>query len=402
MSRTAQNGSVLSAALLISGTCIGISYFSMPIPTGIAGFVPAVLMTLLVWCFGVATGLLFAETVLGHPDGANLISISNNLLGKGWTWLIGLAFAISMLAYLIGYIYYTLKSSQWLLSPYFYAPDILVLIAIASLFCLIVYLGMTFACRTNFILMCGLLIAFILMIFHGKQFVIHSLLQKQNWVFIFFAVPILFGAMGFSFILPPLCSYLKRDVHKIRKAIFIGTTIPLIVYLFWQWFMLGSVQSAQYWVLYEEGLRARDIIILFERFPTLAYPFNFILFFSMTTSIISFGISLVDFLCDGIQLPPEQRKGIKRLMLCAAIFLCTALGSYFLSEIALHWLSRLITPIGEVLINGIIPVWMVAISRYYRKIPTPHMLPGGRLTLLILAIGILILIYLEGIVLIQT
>src|SRR5476649_2881490 len=72
----------VSGTLLVAGTTIGAGMLGIPLVTARAGFIPAVGITILVWLFMLATGLLFLEATLWMHRGANVLSMSRRFLGK--------------------------------------------------------------------------------------------------------------------------------------------------------------------------------------------------------------------------------------------------------------------------------------------------------------------------------
>lgn len=399
-----KKGSVFTATFFIAGACIGVSYFTVPILTGIAGFIPAVVLTFVAWGFSLSIGLLYAEATLGQPDGANLVSISRVLLGKVWMTILSLVFFIITMSYLTAYTFFTEHFLQTFFKETFHTalhPFLGGLLCTLPLL-FIIFLGIHFSCRANVLLMIGLAISFFLTIYLGTHFIVTERLFKLQWIYILFAVPNLFSAFGFVVVIPSLCTYLNRDAKKIRLSIILGTLITLVVYLFWQWFMIGSISAGTLWVNYEEGANIDKVFSIVEHFPHITYFLNFTLFFSMVTSFIANGIAVVDFLGDGFKLPLAQRTGWKRLAICGLVLLIVLPFSLIRGHPFLHVIQNFGAPLGEVMLNGIIPVWMVAQARYFYSIRAPQLLPGGQFSLIILGIAIFILIYLEGIVFIRS
>ncbi len=74
-------GRVIGASLLIAGSCIGVGMFAMPVITNESGFIGSLPVFLAVWLFKNLTSWLVIEACLWCPKGANLITISQNLLG---------------------------------------------------------------------------------------------------------------------------------------------------------------------------------------------------------------------------------------------------------------------------------------------------------------------------------
>lgn len=390
---------VLTAGLFIAGICIGIAYFSIPILTGIAGFIPGSLMTVIVWIFSLAIGLLYAEATLTQPDGSNLASISYALMGRAWMVILSIFFFINLITYLASYAYISTEFIQWLFQETMnisLAPFTAELLSTLPYF-LIVFLGVRFAIRFDMLLMIGLIVSFCLMCYQGSAFILPQRLMERQWTYVIFSVPLLFSAQGFTGIVPVMCTYLDRNPTKIRIALLIGTVIPLIIYIFWQWFMLGSFSAGTFWVMYEGGSDLEAVIELAQTIPNLTYLLNFTIFFSMTTSLIGNGITMVEFLSDLFKIPLENRKGWSRLGLSCLVFGLTLFAALYKGHFFITLIQKITAPIGSILINGMIPVLMVIQARYFYKLPGPRMLRGGSVSLFAMGICLLILIYLEGV-----
>lgn len=392
-------GQVITAGLFLTGICVGIAYFSIPILTGIAGFIPGCLMTLIVWIFSLAIGLLYAEATLTQPDGANLASISYALLGRTWMVILSIVFCINLVTYLASYAYFIAEFFQWFFSTTFHIPlSPFTAELLGTLpFCLIVFLGVQFSMRVNVLLVIGLLVAFSLMCYQGSTSVAPTHLLERHWTYTIFSVPILFSALGFVGIVPVLCTYLDRNPTKIRITLMIGTVLPLILYIFWQWLILGSFSVSKFWVLNEERANSRAVISLAQTIPHIKYFLNFTIFFSMATSLIGNGIAIVEFLRDLLHLPLKKRSDLPRLGICCFIFGLTLLAALYQGQFFISLIQKFTAPLGSILINGMIPVFMVVQARYLQKLPGPRMLGGGTISLLVLGLCLFILIYLEGV-----
>ena len=60
------------------------------------------------------------------------------------------------------------------------------------------------------------------------------------------AIPIFFTSFGFHVIMASINTYLNADIRKIRIAIYIGTTIPLIAYVLWQLATHGVLSQGEF------------------------------------------------------------------------------------------------------------------------------------------------------------
>ncbi|PLX63694.1 MAG: tyrosine transporter TyrP, partial [Vibrio alginolyticus] len=58
------------------------------------------------------------------------------------------------------------------------------------------------------------------------------------------AIPVIFTSFGFHGSIPAIVNYLDGDTSSLRKAVIIGSTIPLVIYIFWQIVTLGVVSQS--------------------------------------------------------------------------------------------------------------------------------------------------------------
>ncbi len=85
---------LIGAILLVSGTTIGAGMLALPVTTGLAGFIPSLVVMTAVWLFMMLTALYLLEVNLRLPGEANLFSMMRKTLGKPGE-------AISWAAYLL-------------------------------------------------------------------------------------------------------------------------------------------------------------------------------------------------------------------------------------------------------------------------------------------------------------
>ena len=72
----------VSGILLVTGTCIGAGMLALPVVTGLAGFLPAIAINILCCLFMITTGLLLLEVILWSQEGANVLTLSEQFLGR--------------------------------------------------------------------------------------------------------------------------------------------------------------------------------------------------------------------------------------------------------------------------------------------------------------------------------
>jgi tyrosine-specific transport protein len=105
--------------------------------------------------------------------------------------------------------------------------------------------------------------------------------------------------------------------------------------------------------------------------------------FALTTSLLGVGLSMVDFLGDGLKI--HNRTGWRRLGLTAL-----ALTPPFFFAQSYPWLFQellgLAGGFGESFLNGLLPITIVWIGRYKLGLSSRWQLPGGKAILILLTL----------------
>jgi tyrosine-specific transport protein len=139
----------------------------------------------------------------------------------------------------------------------------------------------------------------------GNQSVSFDLLKNQNWSLSLFSLPLIISSFGFHGTLPSLVDYLERDKKKIQRAIIVGSTITLFIYLSWELFVLGSVPLKGEVSLTSAWENDQTAISPLSQLSGNLMVWNLAHIFSLAAIITSFlgvSIGLVDFLIDAFQL----------------------------------------------------------------------------------------------------
>lgn len=368
-------GSTLSAVFFISGTAIGAGMLALPFATAKAGLLPSVAISLLCWLFMMATGLLYLEAALWMPDGSNMLSITHRFLGRWGRLVCALLFLFLynslMIAYFSGTVPLLAEMSGMNQSALF--------VVVALLFGVVLFAGTRIADRLNFLLIAGLALSYLILLAASASDLDLSLLLYRRWPYAFFGLPFLLGAYGYHNIVPTLATYLRRDSRRLRWAIIIGSSIPFVVYTLWQVVVMGTASPESLAQSFESGAPIND------QLPKAA---QFFALFALVTSILGVGLSMIDFLGDGLKIP---RKGVGRILLCLiallpALLLAWSLPGLFF--VALSYAGGL----GEAVLNGLLPVLMVWVGRYRMKLHSDWRLPGGRPMLTLLLGGVAVII----------
>jgi len=381
----------ISVSLLISGTTIGAGMLAIPLVTASSGFFVAFFITFLVWLFMFLTGLLFLEVTLWMHKDANILSISKRFLKNKGQFIAGSTFVFLYYCLMVAYF----AAGAPLLAAFFEAvfqitlKGWIVYAVFGLFFGIIVGIGIKFVDRVNYILMISLFISYVALVIAGSKNISFERLYYVNWTNVFYAAPILFSAFGYHNVIPSLTFHFKQNEKLMRYSIFLGTIIPFIIYIFWQYLIIGVLPIDIIQNTLQAGKPITEALQFITGIPWLQAMGRIFALFAIITSMLGVSFSVVDFLGDGLKM---KRYGKDRFVLCLLTFIppfiLTALNpSIFVLAIGIAG------GFGEAILNGILPILLVWVGRYNKKLKSVYSLFGGRITLAILLfVGILVMV----------
>lgn len=377
------NKNLLGGSLLVAGTTIGGGMLGLPVLTGVAGFLPSICIYLLCWIFMASTGLLFLEVSQWLRGESNIISMAEKTLGGpgkcfAWVMYIFLFFCL-MVAYLVGCGNLVVQLSRQTI------PDWAGPIIFALLFAPLILIPTALVGRLNTFLVAGLALSYLGFVFLGFHYVNIDLLKAWDWSKSSYVLPIAFISFAYQGIIPTLTVYMHHDARNVRKAILIGSFIPLIAYTIWEWLILGIVPLHGNGGLLEALNNGDNAISPLKNFINNPAVYDIGLafaFFALVTSFLGVALGLRDFLADGLGIKKDLKGKMLLLFLVCTIPLIIAVSYPHLFLTALDYAGGF----GSALLLGLLPIVMAWRGRYQLNLPGEHQLPGGRFSLLILAL----------------
>lgn len=376
-------GSVLAGSLLVAGTSIGGGMLALPVLTSLAGFMPSVVIYFFCWLFMASTGLLFLEISQWMKGEANIVSMAEQTLGKPgkcFAWVIYLfLFYCLTVAYMVGCGNIVVELSQHRI-PDWFGPLLFVL-----LFAPLILISTAWASHLNIWLVAGLALSYFGFVFLGFYYVNPELLKHYDWSYSLKVLPIAFTSFAYQGIVPTLASYMHHDAKQIRKAILIGSFIPLIAYIIWEWLILGIVPLEGPNGLkdaLQKGQNAVQPLKYFIESGSIYWLGLAFAFFALVTSFLGVALGLRDFLADGLSIQKDMKGKIllALLVLLPPLLIAIIYPNIFL--IALDYAGGF----GCALLLGLLPVLMAWRGRYFLNFPYSPQIPGGKIFLSLLGI----------------
>lgn len=352
-------------SLIVAGTSIGAGMLALPVVTGPSGFVPSIAVLVACWAFMTTTGLLFAELSFWLKSDANILSMAKRTLGRPGqivTWVLYLFLFYSLtIAYMVG-------GGNLLVELFGNNTSDVVRIVLFSVAAVsVVAIGKKVIDPINRLLMIGLFVAYGGFVAIGTSCVNSEQLLFQDWSLASLALPVTFTSFGFQGTVPTLASWMHYDKKRLRRAIVIGTTITLLLYILWQWLFLGIVPRDGPNGLLETLKEGRDAVYPLQYFTNSPWVWGLgraFAFFALTTSFLGVGIGLMDFLADGLNLDKRANRA-RLLMLSFGLPLGVALcfPHVFLQALGLAG------GFGCASLLGVLPILMVWKAKFIDNIP---------------------------------
>lgn len=367
-------GSLSSAIFLVAGTTVGAGILAIPAVTQESGFLASTVTCILCWAFMVVTGLLVAEVNVNTmcdlgSGGVSLVSMARRTLGTVGVQISCWSYIFIHYALLIAYI----ARSSDILTNFLGIP----IWESATLFSLIFggicYFGsQRFIGAINGVLVVGIISFFAALVTVASGNLHFDALLKANFQAAPMSIPIIALSFVYQNVVPVLCTNLEGDLLKVRSAIILGTGIPLILFLVWNGVILGTVGDNPMGLDPLQQLRSSNGTIgpIVEIFSLLA----------IATSYIGFVLGLTDFLADLLNLPTGQNRPLPYILTLVPPLILSLLDPEIFFK-ALDFAGTY----GVLLLFGVIPAamsWSDRNSNSTSSVKLPEIVPGGRITLL--------------------
>jgi tyrosine-specific transport protein len=341
----------LGAIFLVSGMALGTGMLALPVTTAFAGFLPSLLVMFVGWLFMLMTGFMIVDVSLTFEKENNFISMTQKTLGS-------FAKAISWGIYLL--LFYSINAAHILASiPLFslFLPPYIASFALVLLTIGFVIWGTKATDFLNRFILIGVAISYAVLIFFIPPHVKMERLLHIDFKPLFVTLPVLLISFGYQNLVPSLVTYLKCDGRKTKWALFLGTLIPLCIYVLWEFLILGSIPLKGDISLahsYSKGEIATLPLMKLIPSSWIGFGSGGFTFFTIMASYLGISLGLVDFLIDGLRL---KNPRFKRVFGAFFAFFPPLLFVYFYPEgffMSLHYAG-----IFAAIIVGVLPCLMI-------------------------------------------
>ena len=391
---------LLGSVLLIVGTSIGAGMLGLPIAAAQLGFVGSLILLFLCWFVMTASAFLILEVNLWFPQNNNLISMAKQTIGPVGQIIAWLTYLLLLYALLCAYIAGGSDLFQHLLKACgIQIPTWASSIIFTLIFGLIVYLGIRSVDYVNRGLMFVKLSAYFVLVIMLIPFVSLEKLADGNLLYITSAsaLTVTATAFGYAIIIPSLRIYFEGDIKKLKTAIIIGSTIPLICYIGWDAVIMGVIplngEHSLVSILHSPNSTS-DLVTTLDTAvakPSINIVVKLFTSICVLTSFLGVSLCLTDFFADGLQIEKKGPGGIaiSLLTFIPALVIVLYCPSIFIKALEYAGIYAIILLI-------LLPAWMAWCGRYRRGFSNGFIVRGGK-SLLIILIIVSVMLIVKGI-----
>jgi tyrosine-specific transport protein len=360
-----------AVTLLIVGGLVGAGVLALPVNTGLAGFMPAIIGMLV---FGFAmfftATVLAKESMLEKKDTFNYPSLYQKYFGIKGKWVAVIANMFLLYGLLIAYI----TGGSAIISdifniPLIYHKWVALLFSLALIF--IIIKGIQIVIKFNAAFTLIMFFSFIIIVSMGVTYIKPENLIHRDWHFLPCAVPIIVAAFNFHNLIPTICKTLNYNSKAVIRAIFLGMCIGFILYIAWAIVGVGALPiingEASLIYAFEHNLPATiplSHMIATPVFLSFAMLFSIV---ALTASCIANSTGLLAFVED---LMVNSFKMPNKALHAIIAFLPPVIISLIYPDIFLHALN-IAAGFGIVMLFGIMP-GIIAMSK---ALPRRRLIP---------------------------
>ncbi len=385
---------VIGGTLLVAGTAIGAGMLAIPVSTAYAGFLPALVLFVVVWVFMAYTAFLFLETNMAMEGKPNLVTMARKTLGPvgeviAWVCYLLLLYSLTA-AYLSG-SGALLNEALGDVLPSWFGP-----LPFAVIFGIAVYMGIRSVDLLNRVFMIGLGVTYLVLVFIISPEIKGDFLLRGDAAYALVPTALVVTSFGFHIIIPSLVVYLKRDVKRIKLCLLVGSTLPLVIYCLWELLIVGAVPlkgEHSLTSMLESGQPGATLMYTLKSLTEssmVATAAGLFSFCAIVTSFLGVTLSLSDFLRDGLRV---EASVVGRVIVVILTFVPPLFYAWLYPRGFIVALSY--GGIFVAILLGLLPIAMVFSERYIKKMKEPYRVGGGMVPLFVGTAFFIAVIFLE-------
>ena len=230
---------VLGAVAILIGTCIGAGILGLPYVISKVGLVIGLLYLVVFGAIILITSLAYGEVVLRTKGVHQFTEYAHIYLGPTGKKIAFISPIIGYLGAMIAYLTEVSNFLHALISPYLGGDLIVYRLAYFIFLAAAIYFGLGMVKKLEKAMVFGIILIVVLLVIFGlPKIEINNLIDFDlNYMLLPYGV-VLFS-LGGAGAIPDMKNILANNKRKLKKAIIIGATIPIFVYIIFSFMIVG-------------------------------------------------------------------------------------------------------------------------------------------------------------------
>lgn len=276
------------AVTTLVGTIVGAGILGIPYVVAKAGFLVGFILMLVLGIAFIFLNLFAGEVVLRTKKQHQLTGYAEKYLGRNGKRIMTFTMLFSIYGALTAYL---IGEGETLHAIFQFGEPLYYSVFFFFLGVFIIWKGMKSTGKVELILISLLfMVVIFILIFSYKN------IHFGNFTFfdfskLFLPYGIILFAMAGSPAIPEMQEVLGKDRHLMKKAIIVGTSIPIILYIIFTFVIMGIIGLEQFEVL-APNERIATVALSAYTHPMLGILANLLAILSMFTSFLTLGTAL--------------------------------------------------------------------------------------------------------------
>jgi len=315
--------------MVIAGTVIGGGMFALPVELAGAWFFWGAFILIIAWFSMLHSGLLLLEANLNYPVGSSFNTITKDLLGNKWNIFSGLT--VAFVLYILTYAYISangaiISETISMHSGEHVNPKIIG-VCTALFVAAVLWFSSLAASRITSLFLGIKILAFVIVfgsfffqvdytILRGTQGASEA--SRSFFPYIFMAIPVCLASFGFHGNIPSLIICYGKRKDKLIKSIVFGSSLALLIYLFWLYCTMGNISREAFKSIIASGGNVDALVNSFlGTNQSKMIEFCLLVFSNLAVASSFFGVTLglFDFLADLFKFTNPHSGRFKTILL---------------------------------------------------------------------------------------
>ncbi|MCD6442029.1 hypothetical protein J7L24_00555 [bacterium] len=229
----------VQATSILIGTIVGAGIFGLPYAFSKVGFIPSIFYLLFLGIVFLITKFCYAEVILRTKDDMEMSGYVRRYLGKNWQILITVSLILGIFSALIAYTIGVGQLLHAILGSVLGGNQVFWSLCFWTLASILVFKGIGIISKVELFMAFGLITIVLIVFGMSYSYIDINNLKSFHPENLFFPYGAVLFALGGATAIPTMRRILGNNVKLLKKAIILGLSIPILIYILFSLTVIG-------------------------------------------------------------------------------------------------------------------------------------------------------------------